>query len=320
MKAMIIITFGGPEVFQEREMPTPAPNATEVLVRVHATSINPVDYKIRTAGSWAGVTPPAIIGYDVAGVIEAIGAGVKAFKPGDEVFYTPQIFGQQGSYAEYHVVDESIITFKPHNLSFTEAASLPLAGCTAWDAIEFMKIRPGFTVLIHAAAGGVGSLAVQIAKASGAWVIGTCRASNRDLVQSLGVDIVIDYRAEDFVKAVLRETNGTGVDAVYDTVGGETLARSIEVTKPYGRMVSIVNTKGDLNRAYSKNLSMNFGFMERARHKMEALRIMVERQQLRPVIDSVLSLNQVAEGHQQIERGGVRGKIVLNVTDSTGGV
>jgi NADPH:quinone reductase-like Zn-dependent oxidoreductase len=315
MKAMIITAFGGPEVFQESEWPKPEPKATEVLVRVYATSINPVDYKIRTAGSWAGVKPPAIIGYDVAGVVEAVGVEVKAFKPGDEVFYTPLIFGGQGSYAEYHVADETIVTFKPRNLSFVEAASLPLAGCTAWDAMQFMRIYPGHTVLIHAAAGGVGSLAVQIAKASGARVIGTCRAANQDLVRSLGTDVVIDYRTEDFVKAVLRETDGQGVEAVYDTVGGDTLSRSIEVTKPYGRMVSIVNTTGDLNGAYLKNLSLYFGFMDRARHKMEALRLMAERAQIRPVIDTVLALNQVAEGHRRIEKGGVRGKIVLTVKD-----
>jgi NADPH2:quinone reductase len=315
VKAMIITAFGGPEVFQESDVPKPDPKATEVLVRVHATSINPVDYKICTDGSWAGVRPPAIIGYDVAGVIEAVGVGVKSFKPGDKVFYTPPIFGGQGSYAEYHVADESIVAFKPQNLSFTEAASLPLVGCTAWDAIEFMQIRPGHTVLIHAAAGGVGSVAVQIAKAAGARVIGTCRAENRDLAKSIGADIVIDYRAEDFVKAVMRETDGEGVEAVYDTVGGDTLSRSIQVTQPHGRMVSIANTTGDLNGAYRKNISLYFCFMERARRKLEALRVMAERKQLRPVIDSVLPLNQVAEGHRRIEKGGVRGKIVLKVTD-----
>jgi NADPH:quinone reductase-like Zn-dependent oxidoreductase len=315
MKAMIITAFGGPEVFQESEWPRPEPKATEVLVQVYATSINPVDYKIRTGGSWAGVKPPAIIGYDVAGVVEAVGIGVKTFKPGDEVFYTPLIFGGQGSYAEYHIADETIVTFKPRNLSFVEAASLPLAGCTAWDAMQFMRIHPGHTVLIHAAAGGVGSLAVQMAKASGARIIGTCRAANQDLVRSLGADAVIDYRTADFVKAVLRETDGQGVEAVYDTVGGDTLSRSIALTKPYGRMVSIVNTTGDLNGAYLKNLSLYFGFMDRARHKMEALRLMAERGQIRPVIDTVLALNQVAEGHRRIEKGGVRGKIVLRITD-----
>jgi len=131
MKAMVITDFGGPEVFQEREVPKPEPQLNDVLVRVYAASINPVDYKIRCDGSWAGIKPPAIIGYDAAGVVEAVGAGVKAFKPGDEVFYTPVIFGRPGTYAEYNVADESIVAFKPRNLSFLEAASLPLAGCTA---------------------------------------------------------------------------------------------------------------------------------------------------------------------------------------------
>jgi NADPH2:quinone reductase len=313
MKAMIMTDFGGPQVFEERDWPQPQPGATEILVRVHATSVNPVDYKIRQAGSWAGVTPPALIGYDVAGVVEAVGAGVKLFKVGDEVFYSPLIFGGQGSYAEYHAADESIVALKPGNLSFTEAASLPLAGCTAWDAIAFMQLRPGHTVLIHAAAGGVGSLAVQIAKAAGARVLGTCRAANQPLVRSLGADVVIDYRSEDFVKAVLRETDGRGVDAVYDTVGGDTLARSIEATRPHGRLASIVDTRGDLNGAYARNLSLYFGFMERSRAKMDILRVLAERRQLRPVIDSVMPLKQVAEAHRRLEAGGVSGKIVLQV-------
>jgi len=315
MRAMVITAFGGPEVFQATEVPKPEPKPTEVLVRVHAASINPVDYKIRAAGSWAGIVPPAIIGYDAAGVVQAVGACVTAFKPGDEVFYTPAIFGRQGSYAEYNVTDESIVALKPKNLSFVEAASLPLAGCTALDAVEYMRIRPGHTVLIHAAAGGVGSMAVQMARASGARVIGTCRASNVEWVKSIGVDVAIDYRAEDFVQAVMRETSGQGVEAVYDTVGGDTLARSIAVVKPFGRMISIANTTGDLNGAYRKNISIYFCFMERARHKLEALRVMAERGQLFPVIDSVLPLSQVAEGHRRIEAGGVRGKLVLKVVE-----
>ncbi|MGA7954281.1 MAG: zinc-dependent alcohol dehydrogenase family protein [Gloeobacterales cyanobacterium] len=317
MQAMIITGFGGPDVFEERYIPKPEPNANQILVRVHATSVNPVDYKIRRNGKWAGVEPPAVIGYDVAGVVEEVGPGVKNFKIGDEVFYTPVIFGGEGSYAEYHVTDESIVALKPRNLSFTEAASMPLAGCTAWDAVvRLAKTQPGETILIHAAAGGVGSLAVQIAKAAGARVLATCSKKNIALVKSLGADVVIDYRAEDFVKAVLRETEDQGVDIVYDTVGGDTLARSIEITRPYGRLVSIVDTTGDLNGAYIKNLTLYFLFLERASYKMEALRNLIEQEQLHPVIDSVLPLNQAAKAHQQLERGGVKGKIVLEVSEN----
>ena len=315
MKAMIITAFGGPEVFQASDWPKPVPQTTEILVRVHAAALNAVDYKIRRDGSWAGVKPPAVLGYDAAGVVEAVGTCVKAFKPGDEVFYSPSIWGGQGSYAEYQVSDESIVALKPSNLSFVEAAALPLAAMTAWDAMEFLKPKPGSTLLVHAAAGGVGSLAVQMAKAAGARVLGTCRNENQAAVKALGVDVAIDYRAEDFVKAVLRETGGEGVDGVYDTVGGNMLACSIDVIKPYGRAVSCVNSTGDLRAANSRNLTVYFGFMERARYKLDAIRVLVERHQLNPVIDSVLPLSEVAAGHRRLEAGGVRGKIVLQVVD-----
>ena len=315
MKAMIITAFGGPEVFQASDWPKPVPQATEVLVRVYAAALNAVDYKIRKGGSWAGVKPPAILGYDAAGVVEAVGECVKAFKPGDEVFYSPSIWGLPGSYAEYHVADESIVALKPKNLSFIEAATLPLAGMTAWDAMEFLKPKPGSTLLVHAAAGGVGSLAVQMAKAAGARVFGTCRDCNQEAVRELGADEAIDYRAEDFVKAVLRETGGEGVDAVYDTVGGATLADSIPVIKPFGRAASCVSSTADLSSANRKNITIYLGFMERARYKLDALRVLAECQLLRPVIDSVLPLSEVAEGHRRLEAGGVKGKIVLKVID-----
>jgi NADPH2:quinone reductase len=315
MKTMIITAFGGPEVFQASDWPKPVPQATEVLVRVHAAALNAVDYKIRRAGSWAGVKPPAVLGYDAAGVVEAVGTCVKAFKPGDEVFYSPSIWGGQGSYAEYQVSDESIVALKPRNLSFVEAAALPLAGMTAWDAMGFLKPQPGSTLLVHAAAGGVGSLAVQMAKAAGARVLGTCRNENQEMVKALGVDVAIDYRAEDFATAVLRETGGEGVDGVYDTVGGTILACSLVVIKPYGRAVSCVNSTGDLSSANSRNLTVYFGFMERAKYKLDAIRVLVERHQLSPVIDSVIPLSEVAAGHRRLEAGGVRGKIVLQLVD-----
>jgi NADPH2:quinone reductase len=168
MKAMVIKDFGGPEVFEERDIEIPELCPNEILVRVKATSINPVDYKIRASGKWAGIKPPAVIGYDVAGVVEKKGEAVEMFEVGDEVFYTPEITPQGGSYAEYHVANESIVAKKPVNLDFIEAASIPLAGCTAWDSLmgaALLQIPE--TVLIHGGAGGVGSLAIQLAKAAG---------------------------------------------------------------------------------------------------------------------------------------------------------
>jgi NADPH2:quinone reductase len=316
MKAMIITGFGGPEVFKAQELPEPHPQVNEVLVRVYATSVNPVDYKIRRAGSWAGVKPPAIIGYDVSGVVEAIGPGVHDFEVGDEVYYTPEIFTGQGSYAEYHVANEAVVAHKPSNLSYAEAASIPLAGGTAWDAlITRAKLRAGETVLIHGGGGGVGSLAVQIAKAAGAYVFTTCGDYDFDLVKELGADRAIDYRAEDFAEVVRWETDNAGVDVVLDTVGGETLSKSIAVTRPFGRMVSIVNTRGSLDAANRKNITLHFLFLPRARYKLDALRTLIERRQLKPVIDSVMSLSEVAKAHQKLEKGRVKGKIVLKVVE-----
>ncbi|HEX2867388.1 MAG TPA: zinc-binding dehydrogenase [Ignavibacteriales bacterium] len=313
MKAMVITGFGGPEVFEERELPKPEPGIGELLVKVYSSAVNPVDYKIRMNGSWA-VTPPAIIGYDAAGVVEKCGAGVKDFKPGDEVFYTPLIEQGHGTYAQYAVVHEDIAALKPKNISFDEAAGMPLAGCTALDAIvNLAKVKPGETVLIHAGAGGVGSFAIQLAKISGAIVAATCSPKNMDLVKSLGADIAIDYRKEDFTKAFFRESGGELADVVFDTVGGDTTARSIEITKKYGRIVSIVNITGNINPGHRKNIVLYLLFMERAKSKIEMMRTLSEEGKIKTVIDSVFPLREVAEAHKKIEKGGMRGKIILKV-------
>jgi NADPH:quinone reductase-like Zn-dependent oxidoreductase len=318
MKAMIITAFGGPEVFKEQEVPKPQPAKNEVLVKVYATSINPVDYKIRKAGSWAGVKPPAIIGYDVSGVVEAAGSGVKDFKAGDEVYYTPEIAGGgQGSYAEYHVANEAIVARKPSNLNHTEAASIPLAGCTAFEAlVATANIKAGESVLIHAGAGGVGSLAIQIAKALGVYVFTTCGSYNKELVKQLGADRIIDYRTEDFVDVILKETGNKGVDVVFDTIGGETLSKSVHAAKHSGRIVSIVSSNIELDAAKNKNINVNYLFMKRNRSTLDALRALIEKGKLKPVIDSVMPLKDAALAQQRLEKGGVRGKIVLKVVEN----
>ena len=314
MKAMIITGFGGPEVFQEAELPKPEPGVNELLVRVKATSVNSVDYKIRRSGSWAGIKPPAVIGWDVAGVVESIGPGVRDFKPGDDVYYTPPVVGGQGSYAEYSVANEAIVALKPRSLSFEEAAAVPLAGGTAWQAlVDRVKICAGETALITAGAGGVGSMAVQIARASGARVISTASHLKMELVRSLGSDRVVDYHAEDYVQVVQQETDGEGVDVVFDTVGGDTLSQCVSATRRHGRMVSIVSTEGNLSGAFAKNITIHLLSMERGRRQLDALRVLIDRGQIRPVIDSVLPLNQVAIAHERLEKGDVRGKIVLRV-------
>lgn len=315
MKAMVMKDFGGPDVFELRQVDRPEPRPDEVLVKVYATSVNPVDYKIRQSGSGI-VTPPAIIGYDVAGVIEKIGTAVYDYSIGDEVFYTPEIFAGQGSYAQYHVVKAAIAAKKPVNLSFEEAASIPLAGGTAWDALMTRaQIRVGETVLIHGT-GGVGSHAIQIARAAGTQVFVVCSDYMLDTARELGAYQAIDYHADNFADIVLKGTDGFGVDVVLDTVGGDVLARSIAVTKPYGRMVGIVeDIQGSLDPAFIKNITLHLMFLERARYKLDALRVLAERGQLKPVIDSVLPLEQAAEAHRRLEQGGVKGKLVLKVAE-----
>ena len=312
MRAMVLTAFGGPEKFELQEAPKPAPGAGEVLVRVHATSVNPVDYKIRKDGTWAGVKPPAILGYDVSGVVEAVGPGARDFKPGDEVYYTPVIRGLPGSYAEYHVAHESLVARKPSNLSHAEAAAVPLAAGTAYDALVARgRLRVGETVLVHAAAGGVGHFAVQIAKAAGARVLATCRASNADFVKALGADAVIDYRGEDVAARVGELTDGLGADLVFDTVGGDNLAKSVNATRPHGRIVSIVSVPGNLSAAGRRNLDVHFLFLERSRDKLDALRSLAERGLLKPRLDAELPLEDVGKAHTRLEAGGVRGKVVL---------
>jgi NADPH2:quinone reductase len=309
MKAMVIRDFGGPEVFEEREMTDPSPDPDQVLVEVKATSVNPIDFKIRRGGRRA-FQMPAILGWDAAGVVLEAGSRVTALKPGDEVFYTPDI-NERGTYAELHAVAADLATLKPANLSFQEAAAVPLAGSTAWDAlIERARVLPGERVLIHGA-GGVGSLGIQIAKASGAWVAVTCGDYDFDLVRKLGADLPIDYRNQDFTR-VLEEGS---LDVVFDTVGGDTLARSAPLMVPRGRMAVIITHSGDFGMTYHKNITLHMVMLSRSGEKMEHLKNLIEWGRLKPVIDSVMELGQVAEAHRRLEKGRVKGKIVLQVQD-----
>lgn len=321
MKAMILKSFGGPDSFELSDVPKPVPQAGQVLVRVHATSINPLDYQVRR-GDYPDLVPlPAITGHDVSGVVEAIGPGVSAFAPGDEVWYTPQIFDGQGSYAEYHVAAESIIARKPASLSHLETASLSLVGGTVWEALTVRAVlRVGESILIHGGAGGVGHVAIQVAKAMGARVFTTVREANADFVRSLGADVVIDYTQEDYVEAIMRETAGHGVDVVFDTIGGDTLSRSADVLAQLGRVVSIVDIAQPQNlvQAWGKNASYHFVFTRQNRGKLDELSALVERGQLRPHVGAVYSLADIPLAHARLEsaNNGLLGKIAIAVEPS----
>ncbi len=234
MKAIVIEQYGDSQELIEKELPMPIIKDNQVLIEMHATSINPIDWKLRAGYLKQAMTFefPLILGWDAAGIISEVGKNVKTFKVGDEVFARPAM--ENGTYAEYVAVDEDLVALKPKSLSFNEAASVPLAGLTAWQClVDFGDIKAGDKVLIHAGSGGVGSFAIQIAKSFGAYVISTASDKNEEFLKEMGVDEFINYKTTDFSKVV------KDVDLVLDTMGGEILEKSMDVVKKGGRLVSI---------------------------------------------------------------------------------
>ena len=306
MRAISPRGWGGPEVLDLIEVDRPEPIATEVLVRVHAAAINPTDWKSRRTGAGQWSDPP-IPGYDVSGVVERTGLGVTLYRPGDEVFGMPWFPRPAGAYAEYVTAPARQFARKPGGLSHVEAAALPLAGLTAWQSlIETGRLRAGQRVLVHAAAGGVGHLAVQIAKAHGAHVIGTASAGKHELVRGLGADEMIDYATTDFAEAV------RDVDIVVDTIGGDYGPRSLRVLRPGGILVSLTEA-GPVDEAARLGIRAGFTLVEPDHAGLRQIAALVAAGKLRPVIDTVLPLDQAAKAHELSETGRATGKIVLTV-------
>lgn len=321
MRAMVLPSFGGPDSFEMRDVDRPEPGPGEVRVRVVASGTNPVDAKLRQDGSWAGLEPPVVLGYDVAGVVEAVGAGVADLAPGDEVYYTPEIAGNpSGSYAEYNVAAADIVARKPRGLDWTEAAAIPLAGGTAWEAVvRRLRLRPGETVLIQGGSGGVGSFAVQMARASGARVIATASASNQSTLTELGADTALDYAADDVVGAVLEATDGQGAHAAFDIQGPDLVSRSLPAVRPHGRVACILPPNGDLALLYQKNIALHGVFLTRERERLDEMRPVFERGAVRSLVDQVLPLEEVGHAHERLDTGHGRGKVVLRVSDPPAG-
>ncbi|MGC4001388.1 MAG: zinc-binding dehydrogenase [Anaeromyxobacter sp.] len=317
MRAIVLSRFGGPEVLELQELPTPAPGPGDLLVRVHASGTNPVDAKIRAAGGWAGLPLPCVIGYDASGVVEAVGLGVKDFKPGDEVFYTPEIFGNpNGTYAELALVPAAIAGRKPARLSHAQAAAIPLAGGTAYEAlVRRLRVRVGETVLVLGGAGGVGTFAIQIAKAAGARVIATAGPENQETLRALGADVCLDYRKDDVVKAALAETRGQGADATFSTVGGPGLMQAFGATRPFGRVATILGAQGDVTPLYLRNQELHGVFLHREGARLRELAALVEQGKLEPVVDAVLPLERAPEAHRRLDTGHGRGKVVLQLVE-----
>ncbi|HEV3409774.1 MAG TPA: NADP-dependent oxidoreductase [Chthoniobacterales bacterium] len=306
MKAVRYDTFGGPEVLKYEDAPRPSPRAGELLVRVRAAGVNPVDAKVRAGAFGPGGQLPAIPGYDLAGVVEETGPEVTRFKKGDAIFAYLNL-RRGGAYAQYAIVREDEAAAKPRALSFEEAAAVPLAALTAWQAlVEKAKLDAGQTVLIHGGSGGVGSFAVQIAKARGAKVFATASTRNQETLKQLGVDQPIDYTTTKF------EEVAKDVDVVLDTVAGETLARSYGVVKKGGIVVSILEPPK--KEELAKRGIRGEVFLARPSAEMLGeVGKLIEAGKIKPVVSQVLPIAEAAKAHQQIETGHTRGKIVLKV-------
>ncbi len=317
MKAVVLNDFGPAENLKVQDVEVPEPGINDVLVAVRTTSVNLADVGVRS-GMFAGMMkPPLVLGFDVAGVIAAVGEGVTGLEVGAEVYYAVELTDPRGgANAEFHVSSADRVARKPNTLSFEEAAAVPVAGGTAYAAlITAADLRLGQSVLIHGAAGGVGSYAVQLAKAAGASVFASCGGYDAEWVSSLGADVVIDYRKDDLTEIVNRETAGAGVDVVFDAAGGN-LAESVAVTKLNGQLVTVAGVRGDLNPAMRKNLRVHFVHLENAKEKLDALRVLFERGQLKSVVGASYPLERLPEAHRLLEEGGsaVHGKIVVRVT------
>lgn len=308
MKAVRIHSYGGPEVLVYEEVPRPQPEQGEVLVRVEAAAVNPVDWKVREGylKEMLDHSLPLIMGWDMSGVVATTGPGVTRFKAGDEVFSRPDLL-RDGTYAEYVVIREAEVAFKPKSVDHLHAAAIPLAGLTAWKSIiDAAGLTPGQRILIHGAAGGVGSYAVQLAKWRGAHVIATASDYNHDYLLELGADEVIDYRLVHF------EDIARDMDAVLDTIGGITQERSWRVLKKGGILVSIVSPPSP-EKAAAYDVRHSFVFIQPDAVVLAELAKLVDAGKLRPNLEAVLPLAEARRAQELSQRGHVRGKIVLKV-------
>jgi NADPH:quinone reductase-like Zn-dependent oxidoreductase len=308
MKAIVLHEYGGPEVLKYEDAPRPEPKENEVLVRVMAAGVNPVDAMIRS-GKYAkffGTNLPLIPGYDIAGVVEKIGTKIAQLKVGDAVYAYP-MWG--GGYAEYAVATDGEAALKPKTISFVEAAGVPLAALTAWQAlIDVAKIDKGQTVLIHGGSGGVGSFAIQIAKARGAKVIATASTSNQDLLRQLGADVAIDYTKQKF------EDVAKDVDVVLDSVGKDTLARSYGVVKKGGFIASLVAKpdQAELDKYGIRGAPIS---VKPNASELAEITKLIDEKNIKPIVSQVLPLTEAVKAQEQAATHHTRGKIVLKIAD-----
>lgn len=316
MKAVTIETFGGADILKLTEVPVPKPQEHEVLIQIAYAAVNPVDWKIRE-GMLKSRLPhkfPLIPGWDAAGTIAAVGDNVRHFKKGDPVYaYCRKPIVQYGTYAEYVTCDAAHVANKPQNISFAQAAAIPLAALTAWQALfDFAHLKAHQSILIHAGAGGVGSFAIQFSKFAKADVWTTCSKNNHDYVKKLGADHVIDYTKENFAQAIRKEKND-GLDIIFDTIGGKTLQESFLVVKKNGIIVSIVEVPSqELGEKYK--IKTGFVFVRPDGSQLTEIGRLIEKGDVMPPAIQEMPLQDAAKAQEQNRQGHTQGKIVLKVS------
>lgn len=333
MKAVMLTGAGGADMLKLMEVPDPVLGGPQdVLVRLHASGLNPVDYKLRRKGGFYANRLPFILGCDGSGVVEAIGEAVTKFKIGDEVFFFNGGLGgdDQGNYAEMTVIHQDYLAAKPESLSMVEAASVPLVWLTAWEALfDRYSLQAGETILIHGGAGGVGYIAIQIAKHAGATVFTTISSPEKAaFAQSLGADHCINYKEENFVDRILDLTEGKGVDIVFDVVGGQLFADSFPATKVYGHVVTLdeINfSKDEAKVAKLRNLSLSYELMLTPMHfKMHDARVrqtamlqeaarLIDAGQVKVFVNNIFKLDEIDHAHHIVESGHSIGKTVIKI-------
>ena len=330
MKAILMTAVGGPEVLELRDVTKPSiQRETEMLVKVMGAGLNPVDAKQRGRGTWYPSELPQVLGIDGAGIIEEAGPGVTRFKAGDEVYYACGGMGMiPGNYAEYIVIDEKFAALKPSSFEFTQAAAVPCALITAWESLfDHGGLCKGQTVLIHAGAGGVGHIAVQLAREKGARVCTTVSSDKKmEIVKKLGAEKVIMYRDSDFVEETLDWTDGKGVDVAFDLVGGETFFKTFSCVRFYGNVVTALGPSTDFadwKEARLRNIRVSFELMltpmyydlterqERHIKILEEFSRMADQKKVTVLVNSTYPLKDVREAHRILQEGHTIGKIVL---------
>ena len=313
MRAIIAEKNGGPEVLKVIDVPQPKPGIGEVLVKVEAAAVNPFDVQVRRGDYAAYMPTPHKLGVDVSGTVAAVGEGVDNLAVGDDVFYSTRILSNEGGYAEYHVEQAQLIAKKPKDLSFVDAAALPIAASTAWVClIERGRLKAGDRVLVHGASGGVGLFAVQIGRLTGAEVVTTSRKDVQGILQDLGADTTIDYREADAWDQLATHSSG-GYDVIVDLVGGDTIQKSLGLLTTGGRVVSIVDQPDpqSLYDGWGFNAEIHLVFLTPSAERLARLGSLTARGLLKATVEQTFPLEHAAEAHGLIEAGGRTGKIVL---------